>query len=299
MNAHDLARLRLGEGDLVHLTSRRGSVVLPVQASEQVAPTQAFVAMHWGEEFLSGSGSTGVRLHGVNALTTPAFCPDSKQPELKHAAVKVLKAELPWRLLGMAWLPEGEALGAREQLKRLMATFAFASCVPFGRERSGVLFRAAAYEAPPDELAIQIEKLLGLGGAEVLHYTDKRRGQRRTMRLVRTGEQTRLDGFVLAGDTSAETWIKPLLQDELPAQAYGRLLLVPGARAPVAVQARGRQVCTCFNVAEPEIQSTLQRCQGTPDQQLVQLQEALKCGTNCGSCIPELKRLVRAQLSAA
>jgi assimilatory nitrate reductase catalytic subunit len=89
------------------------------------------------------------------------------------------------------------------------------------------------------------------------------------------------------------------LQDELPAQTYGRLLLVPGARAPVAVQARGKQVCTCFNVAEPEIVSTLQSCNGTPEQQLAQLQNTLKCGTNCGSCIPELKRLVRNQMRVA
>ena len=299
MNAQDLTRLRLNEGDLVHVTSRRGSVVLPVRASDQVAATQAFIGMHWGEEFLSGSSSTGSRLHGVNALTTPTFCPKSKQPEFKHAAVKVLKAELPWRLLGMAWLPDDEVIAAREQLKSLMGAFAYASCVPFGRDRGGVLFRAAGYEAPPDDLVIQLEGMLGLGGAEVLHYADKRRGQRRTMRLARAGDQTRLEGFVLAGDTSAESWVKPLLQDELPAQAYGRLLLVPGARAPVAVQARGRQVCTCFNVTEPEILGTLQGCQGSPDQQLAQLQGSLKCGTNCGSCIPELKRLVRAQLSAA
>ena len=47
-------------------------------------------------EFLGGRSSTGQALAGVNALTQPAFCPDSKQPELKHAAVKILKAELPW-----------------------------------------------------------------------------------------------------------------------------------------------------------------------------------------------------------
>lgn len=299
MNVHDLTRLKLSEGDLVHVSSRRGSVVLPVQASAQVAATQAFIGMHWGEEFLSGSSGTGSRVHGVNALTTPAFCPKSKQPELKHTAVKVLKAELPWRLLGVAWLPDDEAISARERLKSVMAAFAYASCVPFGRDRSGVLFRAAAYEAPPDELVMQVENTLGLGGADVLHYADKRRGQRRTMRLAHAGEQTRLEGFVLAGDISAETWIKPLLQDELPAQAYGRLLLVPGARAPVAVQSRGRQVCTCFNVAEPEIVAALQGCQGSPEQQLAQLQDSLKCGTNCGSCIPELKRLVRGQLNAA
>ncbi len=299
MNPQDLARMKLVDGDLVHITSRRGSLVLPVQASEQVATTQAFIAMHWGEEYVSGNTSTGARVTGVNALTSPVFCPQSKQPELKHAAIKVLKAELPWRLLGVAWLPDDKAVWAREQLKPLMSAFAFASCVPFGRERSGVLFRAAAYEAAPDDLLARIEGVLGLGSAEVLHYADKRRGQRRTMRLAQLGEKTQLEGFVLAGDISAEVWIKPLLQDELPAQAYGRLLLLPGARAPVAVQSRGRQVCTCFNVAEPEIATALQTCQGSPEQQLAQLQDSLKCGTNCGSCIPELKRLVRGQMHAA
>jgi len=299
MNPQDMLRLKLADGDLVHVSSRRGSIVLPVQGSEQVATTQAFIAMHWGEEYVSGSTGTGARMTGVNALTTAAFCPKSKQPELKHAAVKVLKAELPWRLLGVAWLPEDKAVLAREQLKSLMGAFAFASVVPFGRERSGVLFRAAAYEAAPDELMARIEGVLGLGGAEVLHYADKRRGQRRTMRLAPVGEQTQLEGFVLAGDISAEVWVKPLLQDELPAQAYGRLLLVPGARAPVAVQSRGRQVCTCFNVAEPEINAAIESCQGEPDAQLAQLQAALKCGTNCGSCIPELKRMIRVQARVA
>ena len=299
MNPQDLARMKLADGDLVQVTSRRGTVVLPVQASEQVATTQAFIAMHWGEEYLSGSTGTGARIMGVNALTTPAFCPQSKQPELKHTAVKVLKAELPWRLLGVAWLPDDKAVLAREQLKAVMSAFAFASCVPFGRDRSGVLFRAAAYEAAPDELLARIEGVLGLGGEEVLHYADKRRGQRRSMRLAQVGDKTQLEGFVLAGDISAEVWLKPLLQDELPAQAYGRLLLLPGARAPVAVHSRGRQVCTCFNVTEPEITSALQPCEGSPDQQLARLQDTLKCGTNCGSCIPELKRLVRSQMRVA
>ena len=53
------------------------------------------------------------------------------------------------------------------------------------------------------------------------------------MKLVRSGSQALLDGFLLAGDTSAEAWIKTLLQDSLPAQSYGRLLLVPGSKAPV------------------------------------------------------------------
>ncbi|MGZ5195744.1 MAG: nitrate reductase [Ramlibacter sp.] len=294
MNPQDMARKSLKDGDLVHVTSKRGSIVVPVQSSAEIGMSQVFMAMHWGSEYLTGCSSTGERLAGVNAITTSAYCPSSKQPELKHAAVKILKAELPWSLLAVAWLPDEEALHAREELKRVMALFPFASCVPFGRERSGVLLRAAAHEAPPDELLARIEALLGLGEGEALHYVDRKRGQRRKMRLVRQGEEARLEGFLLAGDTSAERWIKTLLQDELPAQAYGRLLLVPGAKPPVAVQSRGKQVCTCFNVTDAAIGDYLAGCVGPDEARLASLQSALKCGTNCGSCVPELKRMVRA-----
>jgi assimilatory nitrate reductase catalytic subunit len=103
---------------------------------------------------------------------------------------------------------------------------------------------------------------------------------------------------VLAGDTRAEVWIKPLLQDELPAAAYGRLLLMPGARAPVAIAARGKQICTCFNVTDDAIQARLQTCEGNEEQRLAALQASLRCGTNCGSCLPEIKRLVRGSAPA-
>ncbi len=301
MNPQDMAKRQLSDGDLVHVTGKRGSIVVPVQASTTLSPSQTFMAMHWGEEFLSGSSSAGERLAGVNALTNPAFCPSSKQPEFKHAAIKVLKAELPWSLLGVAWLPADQALAARERLKALMARFAFASCTPFGRERSGLLFRAAAYDAPDEAVLAEIESLLGLGGADVLRYADRTRGQRRAIQLLgaNAAGERQLNACVLAGDTSAQGWIKTLLQDELPAQAYGRLLLVPSAKPPVAVQERGKQICTCFNVTESAINTQLASGKGNPVQRLAQLQAALPCGTNCGSCLPEVKRLVLQSIPAS
>ncbi len=317
MNVQDMARRLLKDGDLVHVTSKRGSIVVPLQASPEVAVSQAFIAMHWGEEYLSGQSTNGDTLAGVNALTTSAYCPSSKQPELKHAAVKILKAEMPWTLLAMAWLPEGDALTAREQLKPLMAQFPFTSCVPFSnntpladrsRERTGVLFRAASHEAPPDDTLVALERILGLDGAYVLRYADRKKGQRRTMRLVRSEGDAHLAGFVLAGDTSAQAWIKTLLQDELPAHTYGRLLLLPGAKPPVAVQSRGKPVCTCFNVTDIAIDEHLSLLAagggggghlGTDEERLASLQSTLQCGTNCGSCVPELKRRVRSSRSDA
>ena len=298
LNPQDMVRLKLADGDLVHVTSRRGSLIVPAQASEAIGPMQAFVAMHWGEEALSGLTASGSRVTGINALTSPAFCPTSKQPELKHAAVKVLKAELPWRLIALAWLPAAQAHAAREALKPLMRLFTFASCVPFGREpdsqgRVGVMFRSAAHEAAPDEIVARLEATLGIQGAAVLRYQDKRAGQRRAMRLDQRADGRHLEAFVLAGDTRAESWVRTLLQEDLPADAYGRLLLAPSPQAPAALQARGKQVCTCFNVAEPQIADTLAECHGTDDMRLAQLQQKLKCGTNCGSCIPELKKMIR------
>ena len=294
LHPQDMARRGLNEGDLVHVTSKRGSLLVPVQASTDVGLSQAFMAMHWGSEYLSGSSSTGVPLAGVNALTTSAHCPTSKQPELKHAAVKVLKADMPWTLLGMAWLPDEAALSARQGLRDLMTAFPFAACVPFGRERQGVLFRAAAHDVPDTVLIERIEALLGLDHDDALRYDDRRQGQRRTVRLLRTGSATTLDGFVLAGDTRAEAWIKPLLEDALPAASYGRQLLMPGARAPIAIAPRSRQVCTCLNVSEDAINRELPRCTGDESQRLTALQGSLQCGTKCGSCIPELRRLLRA-----
>jgi assimilatory nitrate reductase catalytic subunit len=294
MHPRELARRELRDGDLVYVTSRRGSIVAPVEASDQLAPNQAFLAMHWGSEALGGSSSTGQPLAGVNALTTSAFCPSSRQPELKHAAVKVLKADLPWSLLAMAWLPEADALLAREALKPLMRQFPFAACVPFGREQAGVLLRAAGHEPPPDDALARIEQVLGLADNGVLRYADGRRGQRRAMRLAADGKDRRLDAFLLAGDTRAEEWIRPLLLDRRPAQSYGRHLLVAGGQPPLATAPRTKQICTCLNVSDAAINACLAASAGQPEQRLSALQAALKCGTQCGSCVPELKRMIAA-----
>jgi len=305
MHPQDMARRLIAENDLVHVTSKRGSILVPVQASPEVGLSQVFMAMHWGEEFLSGMSATGTRLAGVNALTTSAYCPDSKQPEFKHAAVKVLKADMPWTLLAIAWLPDDTVLAVRGKLQALMDRFAYASCVPFGNAtaddlgRSGVLFRAAAEQPAPDALLQEIETLLQLDRPDVVRYADKTRGQRRAVRLQRTAANATLEGFMLAGDTRAQSWMTTLLQDEQPAQSYGRALLAPGATPPVPVQSRGKTVCTCFNVTDSAIEVTLANCTGFAADRLSTLQATLKCGTNCGSCVPQLQRMVRASMAPA
>ncbi len=278
MAADDMQNRFLNDGDLVRVESRRGAQILPVQASDEMRSTQVYIPMHWGDEYVGGRDA-----FGVNGLTSPAFDPVSKQPELKHAAVSVRKAELPWRFVAFGWVAQDAALLLQRRLRERMKEFAFASVTLFGRDKTGVLFRAA------NEAAVEVAGILqefGLDHSEVLRYDDARRA---VSRRVRVDEGT-LAAVALAGDVAAERWLRAFLEDGHPVSALGRLLLQPTAQTPQGFKARGKIVCSCFNVAESDIQSALSEI-GDADP-LSFVQQKLKCGTNCGSCIPELRSIV-------
>jgi assimilatory nitrate reductase catalytic subunit len=297
LHPRDLDRLGVVPGDLLQVTSRRGSIVLPAQPSDAMAPMQAHIAMHWGAEALGGSSASGRALAGVNTLTIAAFCPTSKQPELKHCAVKLIKAELPWKMLALAWLPQARAHEVRAALRELMPLFPYAACVPFGREpdaqgRLGLLWRAAAHEPAAEAVLVRIEALLALDNPHALRYVDGKRGLRRTIALHGSDDAMRVRAFLLAGQTEAEPWLRALLVDDQPAQVYGRALLRAGAKPPGALPIRSPQVCTCHDVSEGRIREALAKISGAPDERMAHLQRQLRCGTECGSCLPALKRLV-------
>ena len=71
------------------------------------------------------------------------------------------------------------------------------------------------------------------------------------------------------------------------------------AKPPVAVVSRGKQVCSCLDVTEPQIDAALARLAGSPDERLAALQGELRCGTQCGSCLPVLRARVRQSTSPA
>lgn len=75
----DAARLSVSEGEVVHVSSRRGTVRLPARLSDAVARGTVFIPFHWGD--LYGPGNA------ANYLTISATDTVSKQPELKFCAV--------------------------------------------------------------------------------------------------------------------------------------------------------------------------------------------------------------------
>ena len=319
INPQDALRLDLQDGTLVQVRSKRGSLVLPVQASTQIAASQAFIAMHWGPEVLSGRDAQGRAGLGVNVLTTSSHCPSSKQPELKHAAVQITRAALAaptaWPLLAMAWLPSSTVWTVRQQLQTLLAQFDFAYLVPFSdphaalsdaQPRTGLLLRAACSQAADAALLHRVAQALGLDNADTLHYQDAVRGQRRSVQL-RTPDQDptaapglrQLQGFLTAGDSRSGQWLKTLLQEGTPLQWSARQWLLASDARPEGAAPSSRQVCSCLNVREDAITACLTQHSGHEDQRLAGLQNQLRCGTQCGSCVPELRQLIRRSMPTA
>jgi assimilatory nitrate reductase catalytic subunit len=306
LHPQDLQRLGLQDGELAQVRSKRGSLVLPVQASAQIAPLQAFIAMHWGPEVLSGRNAQGQPGLGVNVLTTSAYCPSSKQPELKHAAVQItpLPSASRWSLMAMAWLPAEQVWLARRALQQHLPRFDFASLVPFAdptaeltdqTPRTGLLLRATSSQPCSPELLQQLLHLLKLDTPDTLRYQDSKRDQWRALRLNMPDTEglRSLQGFAVAGDTRSGRWLQDLLEQGRALNWPARQWLQASSTPPQGSAPLSRQVCSCLNVRADAISACLQALPGNDVERLNLLQERLHCGTRCGSCVPELKRLIR------
>ena len=280
MNAADMARRGLVDGDIVQLSSRRGKLILRVETSAEMRAGQTFMPMHWGSQFMNGLG--------VNALTINACDPISRQPELKHAAVQVEKRALPWQMIAMR---KGDALKRMSRLQPLLKHFEYASVGLFGRDEELVILRTANATALPDELLFEIDAILGLDDpAEVMNYRDAKRGICKQALM----EDGKLLGVRLTGETVARDWLKEIIAQGSDAQSLRPWLFAPLSAPPAGQSQRGRIVCNCLDVSEQEILAEFRNGLDLPA-----IQARLKCGTECGSCVPELKRLVAQPGSAS
>ncbi|TRZ70498.1 MAG: nitrate reductase [Rhodocyclaceae bacterium] len=282
MHPTDIERRNLQAGELVTLTSRRGAIVLPLLSDSTLKPGHLFVPMHWGRRRLSHAG--------VNELIAAATDPHSKQPELKHAAVAVTRADLPWRgqLLRQANADDADA--ASEQALRwdaalapFLAQFGYASLTLAGRDAPLLTLHLAAATAPSPQLLAAIISAAGLDAAP-LNYDDARRDIHKRA-LIEDGH---LRGIALFGETAAGAWLRAAMLAGQPAEPLRRWLFAPLATVPLALPGRGRIICNCHDIGDAQIDAAITAGADT----LIGLQTGLKCGTGCGACLPELTRML-------
>lgn len=283
MNADDMMRRSIKTGDIVKVSNKRGKLVLPAQISDEVSPSQTFIAMHWGSQFMHGLG--------VNALMPPNFDKTSKQPELKHTAIKIEKLDLPWRMTVMRTIQHLDIL---QQVRGLLSHFEYASCGLFGRQTEahmGMLILRAAHTEPASlSLINEIDAILGMtDDMPLLNYNDAKRGISKRILVesnVKNGK-AEVSGVRLMGETLAADWLKDVMTSGEFSPKLRRWALAPLSTPPAGQRTRSKIICSCLDVAENEIVDTIQL-----GADLLTLQNKLKCGTECGSCVPELRRLV-------
>ncbi len=81
VNGDDARRLEIGNGDMVRIESRRGSLTLPAWIDGRGRPPKGSIFVPWFDERLL-----------INQVTLDEHCPISKQPDYKKCAVKITKA---------------------------------------------------------------------------------------------------------------------------------------------------------------------------------------------------------------
>jgi len=257
----DAARLGITHGALVEVANGRGRLCLPAELSDALRPGELFVPMHWSEQYASAAR--------MGALVAPLTDPVSGQPQSKFVPVRVrpvatacwvqlvVRAELDVSGADF-WVKTPLANGVRY----LLAFTALAPAEAFARVRSMI---ATSGASPPNclefvDTASGAHRLLGrdASGVALMLYAARDRAQ-----LPEAGWLA--EGF--AGTT--DDW-----------------LLLAGRHA--AGGDCGRLVCSCFEVGEQQIARAVRAGAAT----VRALGETLRCGTNCGSCVPELKALL-------
>ena len=292
LNPQDCERRGFEEGGLVRVKNRRGNFVARVRATSSIRSGQSFMPMHWGGQFMHGAGA--------NAVTIPVFDPTSKQPELKHSCVAIEKFSARWQIVAMrrsftrAAGTGDSMLALHAQMQPWLARCDHATLTLAGREEPLLIFRGwIENEHFPwsKDLIREFDRELGLDDAQTaLSFVDAKRNI--SKRAIIVGGA--LVAVRLAGETRAADWLRDLMISGASIPDLRRWLLAPVAQPPAGSKTRGRVICNCLDVSEDEIFADL-----NAGLDMAALQEKRKCGTSCGSCVPELKRLAAGAQRAA
>lgn len=257
VSQEDADKNSLQDGDLVLLENGKVQVHVPVRISGQVKAGELFIPMHWNQTVSSLT---------VNALVPPDIDPISGQPALKAARVSLERAEVT------AWI---RVISRR----------------PLGRD---LLDPAMFWTVTPTSNAHLYDMALGnsdieaiLNGLELNCPSSGR---------YRYHDSSTQELRVIAYDGDAALWM--VLHSpgtRLMAEQMDALPVHVNWHDLSALSQANRDtsgcICTCYEVTENRIREAI--INGAAS--LSDLGKRLRCGTNCGSCIPEINRLIESE----
>ena len=255
----DAIAANLTENGHARVASAYGSCVLKVAISDRQLRGSLFAPIHW-----SGATASAARISDV---VKPETDPHSGQPDSKATPALIAPVHYGWRGFMLTRGPAG--LPPETWWARVAVAKAW-----------GFLL---ATNDPPDIWRGRAPQMLG---AELAEYADDLHGIYRAAALV--GGRIEACLFIGPAD-AAPQWdaVKTLFETDALTHEARRVLL--SGYAADGLHKAGPIVCACFSVGLATICEAI----GSGKATTVELiGKALRAGTNCGSCLPELKRIV-------
>jgi assimilatory nitrate reductase catalytic subunit len=254
----DAARAGVADGDFARVTTDYGQCILKVVVSERQQRGMLFAPIHWSDDNASSAR--------VGALVAPFTDPFSGQPENKATPASITPYEYVFR---------GFAL-SRGQLE-LPANVWWARVAVIGGY--GYLLAGNA------DLTGWQSWLRSVAGSDLAEYTDFGGGIFRAASFA--GDRIETCLFIGPAQDAGD-WgvVKDLFARDVLDDDQRRMLL--SGKSTDGLASAGPIVCACFGVGRTAICDAIAAGAGSASEIGVQL----KAGTNCGSCIPELKRLI-------
>jgi assimilatory nitrate reductase catalytic subunit len=256
INPRDADNFGVIDGGFARISAGRGSCVLRAIVTDRQPQGHIFAPIHWSEE-TSSQGRVG-------ALVAPFVDPFSGQPEAKATPVAISPCD---------FAKQGFVLARRPLAQPADSWWARAS-VP-----GGFGYRLAS-ACPPTKWRVFLRE--AFSGDDVIEFMDDARGIFRGAAFT----MDRIELAVFVGP-SAVSWnaVLELFAQERVEAAQRRALL---AGRMETVSDDGPLVCACFGVSSNRIVEAIKEGCRTPQE----IATKLRAGGNCGSCIPEIKRMM-------
>jgi assimilatory nitrate reductase catalytic subunit len=269
VNTQDAKLLKLNDGQLVNVNSKWGHMLGRLVINDNCKVGDIFAPMHWTQA-LSKKGR-------INTVVNPEVDTFSKQPESKHTPVNVTAYDAKW--FGF--------ILTRKEINWPNCDYIVSAK---GKEHNRLeVADNKPLKNPIDTmicwLGFDSEQAIKQTGLELLSYADETSS---LFRVALIDKQGALQGLaMIAADQHLpeRTWLG--MQFNKPSiDSRSRNALLSGY-AP-AGEDIGRIVCACFSVGEKTIEKAIKGGCKNP----AEVGAELKAGTNCGSCVPEIKQIL-------
>ncbi|PKE28754.1 nitrate reductase [Rahnella sp. AA] len=257
---------QIQQGDLVRVASSHGWLLLRAQPDSLQRRGSVFVPMHWNTQF-----SQQAR---VDALIEAHTDPLSGQPESKHMPVSLRRWKAAWQA-ELFIRGEGVAPPSTAYWSRIT--------------QAGITHYTLADTSQPEDWRVWLDEQTG---TDLRICQTAQLGEDGFNLLAWSGGQLQLAFYASRRPPSPDRQAVIAAFARPPESAQARLALLAG-RAGGDKAPTGAIICSCFSVGEIPVTDAVRRGCHT----VQQLGAALKCGTQCGSCIPELKKIIAGQLA--